>query len=142
MRVNSPEAARWLHRLDSYTNAEFGRARTLSAIEDVCVACSRQAIKTDTSGLCPTCVAQRQPDNANIVLFRPRNTIRQEGAFIFALNTLRIGTLGRAAASPRWFSNPLHIHAWAAVLIIAIAGFVFTWMRVADRRRLAAPIPT
>ena len=131
MRVNSPEAARWLHRLDSYTNAEFGRARTLSAIEDVCVACSRQAVKTDVSGLCPTCVAQRQLDSANIVLFRPRNSARQEGAFILALNTLRIGTLGRAAAPPRWFLPALHAHthAWVAVLIVAMAGVLITWMR-------------
>jgi hypothetical protein len=76
MRVSSPEAAQWLHRLDSYTNAVFGRARTLSAIEDVCVACSRQATTTNISGLCRTCAAQRQADTANIVLFRPRKTHR------------------------------------------------------------------
>ena len=72
MRVTNPEAAQWLHQLDSYTNAEFGRARTLSAHEAVCVACSGQAGPTDISGLCPTCAAQRQPDTSSIVLFRPR----------------------------------------------------------------------
>ncbi len=76
MRVSSPEAAQWLYRLDSYTNAEFGRARTLSAIEDVCVACNRQATTTNISGLCRTCAAQRQADTANIVLFRPRKISR------------------------------------------------------------------
>jgi exosortase/archaeosortase family protein len=55
---------------------------------------------------------------------------------ILALNTLRIGTLGRAAASPSWF-EALHAYVWPAVLTLAIAGYVFTWMRVADRRRLA-----
>jgi exosortase/archaeosortase family protein len=53
---------------------------------------------------------------------------------ILGLNILRIGTLGRAAASPRWF-NALHVYVWPAILTIAIAGFVFTWMRVADRSR-------
>ena len=49
------------------------------------------------------------------------------------LNTLRIGTLGRAAASPAWF-NALHVYVWPAVLTLAIAGYVFAWMRLADRR--------
>ena len=49
------------------------------------------------------------------------------------LNTLRIGTLGRAAASPAWF-DALHVYVWPAVLTLAIAGYVFAWMRVADRR--------
>ena len=55
-------------------------------------------------------------------------------AVILALNTIRIGTLGRAAASPRWF-DALHVYVWPAVLTMAIAGFVFSWMRAADRRR-------
>jgi exosortase/archaeosortase family protein len=55
---------------------------------------------------------------------------------LFALNTIRIGTLGRAAASPRWF-DALHVYVWPAVLTAAIAGFVFAWMRVVDRRRPA-----
>jgi len=52
-------------------------------------------------------------------------------ALILALNTIRIGTLGRAAASPRWF-EALHVYVWPAVLTVAIAGFVFTWMRLVD----------
>ena len=54
-------------------------------------------------------------------------------ALIVALNTLRIGTLGRAAASPAWF-NVLHLYLWPAALTLAIAGYVFGWMRVADGR--------
>ena len=53
-------------------------------------------------------------------------------AAILVLNTLRIGTLGRAAASPRWF-EALHVYVWPAALTVAIAGIVFTWMRLADR---------
>ena len=34
-------------------------------------------------------------------------------ALILGLNTLRIGTLGRAAASPAWF-NALHVYVWPA----------------------------
>jgi exosortase/archaeosortase family protein len=57
-------------------------------------------------------------------------------AVILALNTIRIGTLGRVAASPRWF-NALHLYVWPAVLTAAIAGFVLVWMRAADRQRPA-----
>ena len=53
-------------------------------------------------------------------------------ALILALNTMRIGTLGRAAASPAWF-NTLHVYVWPALLTLAIAGYVFAWMRLADR---------
>ena len=35
----APEALQWLHGLDTYTNAEFGRARTLSGVRDECVGC-------------------------------------------------------------------------------------------------------
>jgi exosortase/archaeosortase family protein len=55
-------------------------------------------------------------------------------ALILALNTIRIGTLGRLAASPRWF-DVVHVYVWPAVLTIAIAGSVFVWMRHVDRQR-------
>ena len=54
-------------------------------------------------------------------------------ALIIGFNTVRIGTLGRAAASPAWF-NVLHVYVWPAVLTVAIAGYVFGWMRLTDRR--------
>ena len=54
---------------------------------------------------------------------------------ILGLNTVRIGTLG--AASPLWF-NTLHVYVWPAVLTLAIAGYVFGWMRLADRRQVLA----
>jgi exosortase/archaeosortase family protein len=68
--------------------------------------------------------------------------VRAKGAvlgttLILALNTIRIGTLGRAAASPWWFTA-LHVYIWPALLTIAIAAFVFAWMRVADRPRSTA----
>ncbi len=55
-------------------------------------------------------------------------------AAILGLNILRIGTLGRAAASPAWF-DALHLYIWPAVLTLAIAGYVFAWMSLADRRQ-------
>ncbi len=57
---------------------------------------------------------------------------------ILALNTVRIGTLGRAAGSPPWF-EALHVYVWPALLTLAIAGYVFSWMRFADRRA-ASPL--
>jgi len=48
---------------------------------------------------------------------------------VLGLNTLRIGTLGRVAASPAWFET-LHVYVWPAVLTLAIAGYVLAWMRV------------
>jgi exosortase/archaeosortase family protein len=52
-------------------------------------------------------------------------------ALIVTLNIARIGTLGWAAASPAWF-NALHVYVWPAVLTLAIAVFVFAWMRISD----------
>jgi exosortase/archaeosortase family protein len=73
-----------------------------------------------------------------IVAYPARWRMRLAGAgcgvaLIVGLNTLRIGSLGRVAASPAWF-NVLHLYVWPAVLTLAIAGYVFTWMRFADRR--------
>lgn len=55
-------------------------------------------------------------------------------ALILGLNIVRLGTLGRAAASPGWF-NLLHLYVWPAVLTLAIAGYVFAWMRFAEGRQ-------
>lgn len=60
-------------------------------------------------------------------------------ALILLLNTVRIGTLGRVADSPQMFAA-LHLYVWPALLMLAIAGYVFGWMRLADRDRvLVAP---
>jgi exosortase/archaeosortase family protein len=80
---------------------------------------------------------------ASIAAYPARWRLRAAGmacgtAAILVLNTIRIGTLGRAVASPRLF-NALHVYVWPAVLTIAIAGIVFTWMHLADRpSRIAA----
>ena len=71
MRLSSKEAMEWLYRLDSYTNAVFGRSRTLSTNHESCVACAGPMTAPSVSGLCPKCVAQREPDDTEIVLFRP-----------------------------------------------------------------------
>jgi len=75
---------------------------------------------------------------AAVVAYPARFRMRAAGvaggaALILVLNTIRIGTLGRAAASPRWF-GALHVYIWPAVLAVAIAGFVFAWMRAAEER--------
>ncbi len=59
-------------------------------------------------------------------------------ALILALNTVRIGTLGRVSASPAWF-NALHLYIWPALLTLVIAGFVFAWMRSGDPPPLNLP---
>jgi exosortase/archaeosortase family protein len=56
---------------------------------------------------------------------------------ILGLNTVRIGTLGLVAASPAWF-NAFHVYLWPALLTLAIAGYVFGWMRLADRLQAQA----
>lgn len=71
MSVRNPSAAAWLHRLDSYTNGIFGRARTLSAIRDECVACGERTTRPDTGGLCRRCASERVPDTVVIVPFAP-----------------------------------------------------------------------
>ena len=76
---------------------------------------------------------------AAIVAYPVRWRMRAAGvaggtAVILVLNTLRIGTLGRAAASMRWF-DVLHVFVWPAVLTIAIVAFVVAWIRAADRPR-------
>jgi exosortase/archaeosortase family protein len=52
-------------------------------------------------------------------------------ALILILNSIRIGTLGRVADSPLLFQT-LHVYVWPAFLILAIAGYVFGWMRLAN----------
>jgi exosortase/archaeosortase family protein len=56
---------------------------------------------------------------------------------ILLLNTLRIGTLGRAAGSPALF-DALHLYVWPAALTLVIAGYVFGWMHLAETRPAAA----
>jgi exosortase/archaeosortase family protein len=50
-------------------------------------------------------------------------------AFVLGLNTVRIATLGLAAASPALF-QALHLQVWPAILVLAVAGYVFAWMRL------------
>jgi len=64
------ELINWLHSLDSYTNAEFGDARTLAAERQACVACSASVAALDRGGLCARCAAKRIADHTEIVLFR------------------------------------------------------------------------
>lgn len=52
-------------------------------------------------------------------------------ALVLALNILRIGTLGRAAASPFWFSA-LHLYIWPLAITLAIGAYVLGWMRASN----------
>ncbi len=74
----------------------------------------------------------------------PKRTVGLAGgiALILALNTVRIGTLGAAAALTSWFSV-LHLYIWPALLTLATAGYVFTWMRGVDHApaRMSSPQP-
>ena len=64
------ELTDWLHSLDAYTNAEFGKARSLTAERQACVACDATAAALDGRGLCSRCAAKRIADHTEIVLFR------------------------------------------------------------------------
>ena len=59
-------------------------------------------------------------------------------AFVLGLNTVRIATLGRAAAEPALF-RALHLQVWPAILVIATAGYVLLWMRTALGATRSAP---
>jgi hypothetical protein len=65
--------AAWLHRLDSYTNAEYGRPLSLSTDDGQCVACGGTAIGPGLEGVCRACAAKRKPDSTEVLLFRPMN---------------------------------------------------------------------
>ncbi|MEX2273558.1 MAG: archaeosortase/exosortase family protein [Vicinamibacterales bacterium] len=95
---------------------------------DVTLACSG----TDVLALCL----------GAILAYPSRWRLRLAGAgagaaLILCLNTLRIATLAGVADSPSWF-NLLHFYVWPALLTLAVAAYVFTWMRWVDRRRRAA----
>jgi exosortase/archaeosortase family protein len=61
-------------------------------------------------------------------------------AFVLGLNTVRIATLGLAAASPALF-QALHLQVWPAILVLATAGYVFAWMRMALGPTARTPSP-
>ena len=66
MRRTTADMMRWLHRLDTYTNAEFGNPRTLSAINDTCVACGHSTTRPDVEGLCEPCARRCVPEYSDI----------------------------------------------------------------------------
>jgi hypothetical protein len=69
--MRNRDLATWLHRLDSYTNAEFGRARTLATVAEICMACGSDVQDDGFGGLCQACAAKRRPDSTVIHMFRP-----------------------------------------------------------------------
>jgi len=58
---------------------------------------------------------------------------------ILALNTVRIGTLTRAAGSPALFAA-LHVYVWPTVLVLAMSAYTFAWMWRAGRQAPAGAL--
>lgn len=53
-------------------------------------------------------------------------------ALVLGLNVVRIGTLGLASANPSLFYI-LHVYVWPGLLGLAVAAYVFWWMRAGER---------
>jgi exosortase/archaeosortase family protein len=122
LRLNWTEA----HVLLPFTHAQAGLAAGLFGTPALPVEVTLACSGADALALCLGAVL------AYPVPWRARLAGAAAGAaLILGLNIARIGILGRAAASPAWF-NTLHVYVWPAVLTIAIAGYVFGWMRCAD----------
>ena len=123
LRLNWTEAHAVLPFTRLQAAAAAGVFGTPSTPVDVTLACSG----ADALALCLGAVL------AYPVTWRTRFSGAACGAaLILGLNTVRIGTLGHAAASPALF-NTLHVYVWPGLLTLAIAGYVFAWMRLADR---------
>ncbi len=113
------------------TRAQASLAQGLFGTPSVPVEATLACSGTDALALCLAAVL------AYPVKWRIRLAGAAGGtALILGLNTLRIGTLGRAASSPALF-NILHLYVWPAVLVLAIAGYVFWWMSLTERRPAA-----
>src|SRR5512141_1730076 len=124
IRLNWTEA----HVILPFTRMQGGLAGGLFGTPTLPVAVTLACSGADALALCLGAVL------AYPVRWRTRLAGAAGGAAVIAgLNIVRIGTLGRAAASPAWFDT-LHVYVWPAVLTLAIAGYVFAWMRGADRR--------
>src|SRR6202171_3383570 len=108
LRLNWMEAHAVLPFTRAQAAAAVGLFGTSALPIDVTLACSG----ADALALC-LCAIFAYP-----VQWRRRLAGAAGGAgLIVGLNTLRIGTLGRVAASPEWF-NALHGYLWPAVLKI------------------------
>jgi exosortase/archaeosortase family protein len=124
----------WLSWIEAHvvlplTRAQATLAAGLFGIPAVPVAVTLACSGTDALALCLGAVL------AYPVKWRSRLAgAGGAAALILGLNVLRIGTLGRAAASPAWFDT-LHVYVWPAVLTLAIAGYAFAWMHFAERRQ-------
>jgi exosortase/archaeosortase family protein len=126
LRLNWIEAHAVLPLTQAQAHLALGLFGTSALPLEVTLACSG----ADALALCLGAIF------AYPVRWRMRFAGAGAGAgLILTLNIMRIGTLGWVTASPAWF-NALHLYLWPAVLTVAIAGYVFAWMRFADRRQL------
>ena len=123
LRLREVEAAGLLPLTQLQARVAAGAFGRPAAPIDVTLACSA----ADALALC-----------AGAILAYPASwAARLKGAaggiaLILMLNTIRIGVLGRAAGTPGWF-EALHVYVWPALLMIAIGGYVFAWMRRTER---------
>ena len=123
LRLNWTET----HLLLPFTRVQAAGAAGLFGAPALPVAVTLACSGADALALCLAAVL------AYPVAWRMRLAGAAGGAvLILGLNTFRIGTLGAMAASPGWF-NALHVYVWPALLTLSIAGYVFAWMRLADR---------
>lgn len=116
------------HALLPFTQAQGRVAETVFGAPALPIAITAACSAADALALC-----------AGAILAYPAPWRQRVGGtaagvvLILLLNTIRIGTLGRAAASPQLFEI-LHVYVWPALLILAIAGYVFGWMELANRQ--------
>jgi len=119
--LRSPWAEAWL--VAPLTRLQEQAANYYAGRPPVPVAVTAECSGTDVLALCLAAIL------ACPVPWRARLAGATGGiALVLALNTLRIATLGRAAASPALFQT-LHLQVWPAILILATSGYVFAWMR-------------
>jgi exosortase/archaeosortase family protein len=131
LRLREVEAAGLLPLTQLQSRVAEGAFGRPAAPIDVTLACSA----ADALALC-----------AGAILAYPASwAARLKGAaggiaLVLVLNTIRIGVLGRAAATPRWF-EALHVYVWPALLMLAIGGYVFAWMRRVEQSAVAPASP-
>ncbi|MCM2256811.1 MAG: exosortase/archaeosortase family protein [Vicinamibacteria bacterium] len=131
--LRAPAVERWV--TIPLTELQKQVADTWSGTPAVAVAVTADCSGTDVIALCLAAIA------AAPVTLRAR-IVGMAGALalVLGLNTIRIASLGHAAASP-WLFDTLHLQVWPLILVLAAAGYVFAWMwlaRAADRNALPA----
>ena len=125
----------WIERvlLLPFTEFQAGLAESLGWTRSRAVVVSLSCSGSDVLALCMGAIS------AYPVSRRARLVGCLGGlGLIVALNTARIGTLWHTASSPEWFDT-LHVYIWPAILMVAVVGYVLTWIVLAHRGFRATP---